>query len=148
MRIPDCGLRCHDIVFALDGIAALGEDDFVGLDGRSTGPGDARSDRKLRTLSSLTRPLPPRVGLLGREVFGDSPSTGVLAPIDRTDCGVFSGERERSRSVIYESAASSFAFENTFARTHFALQSRCPVLQDLRFQSLISFVIFLLPLVA
>lgn len=80
--MPDCGRLCQDMVFARDGIAALGDAGFVGLGCLSVGPGEARSDRKLRTLSSLDK---SRTGEVGLELFGDPALRDVRVLIECTD---------------------------------------------------------------
>ena len=96
LRTPDCGRRCHDMVLAREGMAALGEAGFVGLAGRSNKLVDAeRSDLGLKMLSCRDG---SRVGLVCREPAGDEALMGVRTSNDRTDVGVFSGDSDRSRS--------------------------------------------------
>lgn len=97
LRIPEGGLFCQDMVFAREGIAALG-DAFDGLLGLSDS-GSCLSGLIAR-LRSVSSRMASRLGEEGVLVVGVGvPLTGVRAPIERVDCGVFSGDMERSLSA-------------------------------------------------
>lgn len=97
--MPDCGRLCQDMVFAREGIAALG-DAFEGLLDLSTDVVVSCPSGLMARLRASSRAGSRRGDEDMLSDRGGVPVTGVLVPIERGDCDVFSGERERSRSIM------------------------------------------------
>ena len=86
--MPEVGRLCHDIVFCLDGIAALG-DALEGLEVCSDMPSSDPNGLSalLRTLSSRSTSRLGVVGvdLVGVDLAGGVCSRGVRLPLERAD---------------------------------------------------------------
>jgi len=76
------------------------------------------------------------------------PVTGVRVPMERVDCGVFSGDKDRSRSGTNSAVSVSVpVFRVSPNHTKLSLQSRVTILDDLSLQLLNPFLVLLLSLI-
>lgn len=115
--MPDCGRLCQDMVFAREGMAALG-DAFEGLPGLSIDVVVSWPSGLMARLRASSRTGSRRGDEDMLSDRGGVPLTGVLVPIERGDWDVFSGERERSRSTMKEWSAISWHKSRMKQLTH------------------------------